>query len=40
MKEPICSYWYARDIIKGRWLKAEKIIKSDEKSWNRYQEFL
>lgn len=30
------AYWYASNIIKGRWAEAEPVIMQDEFWWDRY----
>jgi|LakMenEpi03Aug12_release.lakeMendotaPanAssembly.Ray.scaffolds.fasta_scaffold1006014_2 hypothetical protein len=28
-KDSFCAYWYAREVMKGRWIEAEEIIKKN-----------
>ena len=36
MKDPSWIYWYARDVIKDRWLEAESIIMKNPRWANWY----
>ena len=38
--DPYTAFWYAQDVIEGRWPEAEEIIKSNPKYANRYAKFL
>jgi len=40
VKNPKYAYWYARDIIKGRWPEAEQYIRNDEEINNLYKKML
>lgn len=39
-KYSIFSYWYAIEVLKGRFRAGEKEIKSNETNWNNYVRFL
>jgi hypothetical protein len=36
IKQPNHSYWYAKNILKGRWKEAEQYIKEDDYWWGQY----
>ena len=40
MTDPWCSYLYARDIIKGRWIEAEDIIMTSSYESYRYAKYV
>lgn len=40
LQEAIECYYHAKDVIKGRWIEAEDIIKQFDTAWSMYQEFL
>jgi len=40
IQEAIDCYYHAKDVIKGRWIEAEDVIKQFDTTWNMYQEFL
>jgi hypothetical protein len=37
IQDPEWAFYYAQSVIKGRWLKAEPIIKQDPVHWNLYK---
>ena len=39
-KDRLELYFYAKDVIKGRWLEAEKYIVQDIRYWNEYSKLV
>jgi hypothetical protein len=38
-KVPEFAYYYAKDVVKGRWLEAEPYIMKDSYWWDRYETY-
>src|ERR1035437_4247091 len=39
-QDPYTAYLYAKNILKGRWIKAEDVIKKDVERWIHYRSML
>ena len=40
MAHPLYCFWYARDVIKGRWKAAEKTLATDVTYMRKYKEMI